>query len=283
MATATELFFGQHERQDDAAAAAANKPAVQHMSMLNGVPVAQPAVPVAERERAAATSSQLQQQQQHAPGSTSRGISSTSTTTASAVRAEAAPSIAGISKIRPAVATAAAPAANAPPRPQRIIVPQRIIQGGLDNKFDPDPYGMNLHGMLTPPQYKEAIEQINYTMRKARSNGIDTALLVTGPLLVPLAVWGARHSRQMKKRKKLLLRAIDEFNGRYPHLYMRWNRNPQSMLTIERRNVELHGAAPGMIMGGGVGAGAAGGHGAVPGFQQQVGDVNAIGEEDAFV
>ena len=50
---------------------------------------------------------------------------------------------------------------------------------------------MNLHGLLTPPQYKEAIEQINQTMRKARANGVDTALLVTGPLLVPLALWGA--------------------------------------------------------------------------------------------
>ena len=64
---------------------------------------------------------------------------------------------------------------------------------------------------------------------------MDSVLLITGPLLVPLAIWGVRHKGQVKLRKKLMNEAIQEFNSQRPDLLMRWNRQPDSKLTIERR------------------------------------------------
>jgi len=126
----------------------------------------------------------------------------------------------------------------------RIVVPQRVVRGGFDFKFDNDPYGKKLYGLLTPNEYNDSITKLNETVKPSRSNGIDTALLATGPLLVPLAAWGVRHNLQVRKRKKLLLKAILEFNASHPELYMRWNRRPESCLTIERRIVDVHGEAP---------------------------------------
>ena len=40
----------------------------------------------------------------------------------------------------------------------RIYVPQRSIQGGLGEKFETDPYDVELHGLMTEHQYTEAIE-----------------------------------------------------------------------------------------------------------------------------
>lgn len=88
---------------------------------------------------------------------------------------------------------------------------------------------------MTPEQYTEAIETVNATVRKSRSGKIDGVLLATGFLIVPLALWGVRHRALTKKRKRLLKEAIDEFNTTYPSLYMRWNRKPQSFLSIELR------------------------------------------------
>ncbi|VEU43914.1 unnamed protein product [Pseudo-nitzschia multistriata] len=123
---------------------------------------------------------------------------------------------------------------------KRIIVPQRSVNGGLAFKFDTDPYGIDLHGLLTPEQFTEAIENLNTKLRPSRPGAIDATLLATGPLLVPLAVWGVRHRLQTKKRKRLLKEGIHEFNTCRQYqdlgLCMRWNRRPaQSVLLIERR------------------------------------------------
>jgi CHASE1-domain containing sensor protein len=66
----------------------------------------------------------------------------------------------------------------------------------------------------------------------------DQILLATGPLLVPLAIWGVRHRNQIRRRKRLLKDGIHEFNMQYQELLMRWNRRPDSVLTIERRHLE---------------------------------------------
>lgn len=118
----------------------------------------------------------------------------------------------------------------------RIVVPQRSIQGGFDLKFKADPYDIDLKGILTNEQYTDATTSINDRIRSARSGIIDKALLVTGPLLLPLALWGIRHSNQTRRRKRLLKQAIDEFNHFNTSLLMRWNRRPESCLTIERRS-----------------------------------------------
>lgn len=141
-----------------------------------------------------------------------------------------------------------------PPRPMetsssssavaRITVPKRVCQGGFDEKFEVDPYNVNLRGLMTANEYTDAVTILNETIKPARSKKLDAALLATGMLMVPVAVWGVRHGSQQKKRKKLLLKAIADFNGKHPHLYMRWNRRPASVLTIERRREDLHGTAP---------------------------------------
>lgn len=76
---------------------------------------------------------------------------------------------------------------------------------------------------------------MNKKLRPCRAGAIDGVLLVSGPLLVPLALWGVRHRYQTKKRKRLLKEGIREFNIQYQELLMRWNRRPESQLTIERR------------------------------------------------
>jgi hypothetical protein len=88
---------------------------------------------------------------------------------------------------------------------------------------------------MTPEEYTAAIDQINRVLQPSRSNSLDKALLATGVLMVPLALWGIRHAHQMKKRKRLLKRAIQDFNDAAPDLLMRWNRRPESFLSIERR------------------------------------------------
>ena len=284
-----DLFFGQPE-PPSASTVERTKPATQHMSMLNGVPVAQPASVVLEGEaahayRAQGLAADGQKNSDDAVIALENGTKSVSGADRQAV-VGTAPSLAGMSKIRPtaSASTTAAPTASAntrTARPRRIMVPQRVIQGGLDTKFETDPYGLQLHGLLTAQQYTEAVSAINHTINPARANGVDTALLVTGPLLVPLAVWGVRHKSQVKKRKKLLKKAIDEFHRAYPQLLMRWNRRPASCLTIERRVVEVHGPAPGMEEFVGGGGGGTSGSNRQP--SMMMGEYVGAGEEDAFV
>eukprot|EP00526_Cylindrotheca_closterium_P020929 CAMPEP_0113630218 /NCGR_PEP_ID=MMETSP0017_2-20120614/15697_1 /TAXON_ID=2856 /ORGANISM="Cylindrotheca closterium" /LENGTH=205 /DNA_ID=CAMNT_0000540667 /DNA_START=129 /DNA_END=746 /DNA_ORIENTATION=+ /assembly_acc=CAM_ASM_000147 len=102
-------------------------------------------------------------------------------------------------------------------------------------KFEEDPYDVDLLGIMTNDEYTAAIQAINNLIKKARPGKVDGVLLATGALMVPLMIWGVRHSKQMKKRKKKLNQGIAEFNAANPTLYMRWNRKPKSILTIERR------------------------------------------------
>lgn len=141
----------------------------------------------------------------------------------------------------------AAPAANAPVKAytsirNRLVVPKRVVQGGFDEKFEEDPYNIDLKGIITQSQYISAVKRINDRVKPARSNKFDGFLLATGVLMVPLlSLWGARRYGQAKKRKKLLAEAIYHFNAENPTLYMRWNRKPHSCLTIEKRILEIHG------------------------------------------
>jgi hypothetical protein len=122
---------------------------------------------------------------------------------------------------------------------QRIIVPQRQVQGGFDFKFETDPYDVKLHGIMTQQQYTTVISAVNKRLKRARAGTIDGVLLVTGPLMLPLVVWGIRHRNQTRRRKQLLKKATEEFHLQNPALLMRWIRKPHSMLTIERRPVDL--------------------------------------------
>ena len=123
----------------------------------------------------------------------------------------------------------------------RIVVPDRVVNGGFDCKWESDPHRVKLYDVMTSQDYEDAIQRVNDTVKPSRSKKIDAVLLFTGPLMVPLAIWGVRHSGQVRKRKKLLKVAIQEFNATHPDLIMRYNRGPQSRLTIERR---VEGVAP---------------------------------------
>jgi len=128
----------------------------------------------------------------------------------------------------------------------KIKVPKRVCQGGFDEKFETDPYNVNLHGLMTATEYTDALTMLNERLKPARTKSVDTALLAASVLVVPLVVvWGARHGHLKKKHKRLLHEAILEFHEHHPHLYMRWNRRPVSQMTIERRREDVHGVAPG--------------------------------------
>ena len=277
-----DIFFGKPPSTPLSNSSTNDKPPVQHMSMLNGVLVAQPTSVVLEGEAAREYRNRVNMG--GGVGGGQEGQARESAAHAKRASAEVctvgvAQSIAGISKIRPTAAadsTGAAPT-SASSRPKRMIrVPQRVIQGGLETKFDPDPYGIALHGLLIPQQYTAAISALNHALHPARSNNLDAALLATGPLIFPLAVWGVRHRGQVKKRKRLLLRGIDDFNRSHPDLLMRWHRRPASCLTIERRVVEVHGPSP-------VRAEWAEGSGVGSQPPMMVGEYVEAGEEDAIV
>ena len=120
-------------------------------------------------------------------------------------------------------------------QPQLLVIPTYPINYSMDEKFNSDPYGLNLMGLLSEAEYSSAIASINAAVSKARSTKVDAALLASGALLVPLVPWVARRMKQKKLRKRLLKAAIAEFNDRHPTLLMRWAHKPASRLTIERR------------------------------------------------
>ena len=127
---------------------------------------------------------------------------------------------------------------------ERIVVPQRAVNGGFDFKFETDPYNVKLYNLLTATQYTDAITQLNDKLKPSRAKKVDSVLLATGVLMVPLAIWGVRHGMQTKKRKRLMKKYIQDFNAINPTLHMRWNSRPDSFLTIERRHADVHGVPP---------------------------------------
>lgn len=106
----------------------------------------------------------------------------------------------------------------------------------------------HLHSLLTAEEYEREITMLNEKIKKARAKKLDAALLATGALMVPLAVWGARHSKQVKQRKKLIEEGVWEFNERMGmegrNVRMVWNRakhvgGGESFLTIEENEMEM--------------------------------------------
>lgn len=105
----------------------------------------------------------------------------------------------------------------------------------------------HLHGLLTPTEYEREITMLNDEIKKARAKSLDVALLATGALLVPLAVWGVRHEKQGKRKRTLIEKGVLDFNERMSmsgrNLQMIWNRaqyvgGGESFLTIEECEIE---------------------------------------------
>ena len=112
----------------------------------------------------------------------------------------------------------------------------------------------HLHNLLTPEEYEREINTLNDKIKKARAKSLDVALLATGPLLVPLALWGARHNKQVKRKRKLIEEGVWEFNERMNmdnrNVRMVWNRSKhtggsESYLTIEENDMEMEQAGDG--------------------------------------
>ena len=114
-------------------------------------------------------------------------------------------------------------------------VPLRLVNAHMDIKFQSDPYGMDLHGLMSEAEYTDTVERLNDAIKPARSTAFDAALL--GFMVLPW--WGVRRRRHTRQRKRLLRGFIDEFNKQTPHLHMRWHRRPTSKLTVEHKPVNL--------------------------------------------
>ncbi|KAK1736507.1 hypothetical protein QTG54_012529 [Skeletonema marinoi] len=184
---------------------------------------------------------------QHLQYSPSRGETTYINASTVAISTSGTPTIVGLGKIEPSTAAANANNnySNNKPKRKVIFVPTYSCNGGLDTKFNPIPrYARpsSLHNLLTPEEYEVAIQTLNDKIKRSRAKKLDYVLLGTGPLLVPLALWGARHGRQVKQRRKLIEEGVWEFNERMQmegkNVKMEWNRSKytggaESYLTIE--------------------------------------------------
>jgi len=180
-----------------------------------------------------------QQQQQTLHYSPPRGETTYINASTVAISTTGTPTIVGIGKIEPSSG------ANNNNKPKRkvIYVPTYSCNGGLDIKFNPNPKHArpsSLHNLLTPEEYEVAIQALNEKIKTSRAKKIDYLLLGTGPLMVPLAIWGVRHGKQVKQRKRLLQEGVWEFNERMEmdgrNVKMVWNKSGSggdSYLTIE--------------------------------------------------
>jgi len=115
-----------------------------------------------------------------------------------------------------------------------IICPIRTINGGLDIKFDNDPFNITLHGIMSPDDYTNAMNIINNELLQCRSTNVDVALLMMGPILVPLIPYAIRQIQFKKLRRRIMKRCVLEFNQQNSDLYMRYDTKPK-MLTIMTR------------------------------------------------
>ena len=139
--------------------------------------------------------------------------------------------------IEPGVGSGANPSSSSrlAYRNPRIEVPQYMVNGGFNQKFVSDPYNVQLHGILTAGAYENIIEKLNDSLKDARAKKIDLMLFSMGAAMLPLIPWAYRHYKMRKLYKKILLEEVRLFNDLNPRLYMRWNRKPESCLTIELR------------------------------------------------
>ncbi|KAL7492958.1 hypothetical protein ACHAWT_002094 [Skeletonema menzelii] len=198
-------------------------------------------------------STQQEQHTQHLQYSPLRGETTYINASTVAISTSGTPTIVGLGKIEPSAAVANTKNNTNKSKRKVIIVPTYSCNGGLDTKFNPHPrYARpsSLHNLLTPDEYEVAIQTLNDKIKKSRAKKLDYVLLATGPLLVPLVVWGARHGRQVKLRRKLIQEGVWEFNERMQmdgkNVIMVWNRSKysggaESYLTIEEAEGDKRG------------------------------------------
>ena len=126
---------------------------------------------------------------------------------------------------------------------RRLVVPTYIVNGGFDSKFQTEPREVpglaDFSDKLSGSDYKHSIEEINRALKKSRAGKASMVCLMAGPLLLPLIPYAAITYRNKRVRKKVLLKAIADFNVQHPTLHMRWRRKPASQLVIEDADSNL--------------------------------------------
>eukprot|EP00750_Incisomonas_marina_P019617 INCI3594.1.p1 GENE.INCI3594.1~~INCI3594.1.p1 ORF type:complete len:214 (-),score=54.51 INCI3594.1:357-998(-) len=120
----------------------------------------------------------------------------------------------------------------------RIVIPEYMVNGGADVKWEPDPCDIDLKGIISPEEYFEEITAVNDAVAPARQKPGDLALAISAGflMLIPLIPWGIRHRKRRTKHKKLLVEQMRIFNNKFAPrgVRMRWRRKPHSELVIER-------------------------------------------------
>lgn len=120
-------------------------------------------------------------------------------------------------------------------RARCIICEARYINGGMDIKFEADPFNTTLHGILGADEYSAAMDDLNDRMRQCRSSYVDKSLLIAGPLLFPLIPFALRKKAKSKLRRRIITRFVNDFNRQYTGLLMRWQSRPFKQLAIFSR------------------------------------------------
>ncbi|KAL7470241.1 hypothetical protein ACHAXS_010478, partial [Conticribra weissflogii] len=169
-------------------------------------------------------------------------------TTTSSAHAPAIPGLGKISSTKPAIDRNDALALTTPRR-KIVHIPTYSCNGGLDTKFNSNPQSArppHLHHLLSPSEYADAITALNDKVKKSRATSLDAALLVAGPLMVPLALWGARHKMQTKRRQRLIEEGVGEFNekmgGMGRGVRLVWNKHMVGVDTGKRSGLGIYSA-----------------------------------------
>ena len=185
--------------------------------------------------------------QQHQEQQQQQSVIATNATV-SITTSSIAPNIAGLGKIEPSTQD---DNINSQLQPKRkvIYVPTYSCNGGLDTKFNQysrQAKPSHLHNLLTPEEYEREITMLNEKIKKTRQKKLDIALLATGALMIPLALWFPRYAKQEKRKRKLIEEGVWEFNERMAmdnrSVRMVWNRSKvtgmgESFLTIEESDM----------------------------------------------
>jgi len=116
-------------------------------------------------------------------------------------------------------------------------VPQKVINGGLDFKFDGEaelPRSLVVTGLLSQEEYTQWIVRLNESIRTFRAKKVDMAALVFAPVPFVLPMWGMRRKNKAKQRRLSMQQVVDEFNFAHDKngIQMKWMRNPISQLRI---------------------------------------------------
>jgi hypothetical protein len=122
------------------------------------------------------------------------------------------------------------------PMAPMIHVDLRVVNMGMDIKLEDDPFQLQLNGVMKADELVSEIQIINRELETCRATSVDQALLLMGPMMLPLIPYAIRKKAATKKRRKIMEMCVRNFNNRHPDLLMRWMTRPEKHLLIMRRS-----------------------------------------------